>query len=171
LSDKSCKEAIILMGHGSRVPSAGENMEKVAKTLLDRGEFEIIEICYMERLGPYFPEAFKKCVDAGADKVLLIPYFLHMGLHTRVDIPTMMRKEAKKYQDVKIVFGKNLGFDELIVELVKKRIGESLNLPDVREVEIAVRDEYPLEKEMEVFVPMSQEEAVHYKDHLNNHEH
>lgn len=157
-------EAVILMGHGSRVPDAGQGMELVARTLKETGFCGIVEVCYMERQGPRFDEALAKCVAGGAKRVVLIPYFLHMGLHIRVDIPNMMRHEAEKYPDITLIFGKNLGYDDLLLQLVKKRIGESRQLPDVRKVEPQEREKYPLPPEASVFVTMSQEEAAEYKE-------
>ncbi|HUH67334.1 MAG TPA: energy-coupling factor ABC transporter permease [Syntrophales bacterium] len=128
------KEAIILLGHGSRIPGAGEGMEQVARRMRERFPVEIIEICYMSRIGPHFPEVFESCVSQGATKVVVMPYFLHSGLHMLEDIPELLLEKARKYPDVEIILGKNLGFDECLVDLVIKRLNESRDLRDVREM-------------------------------------
>lgn len=130
------QEAIILVGHGSRVPGAGEGMEKVAEGLRQKLHHSIIEICYLSRLGPHFPEVLEKCVAQGATKVLVLPYFLHAGLHLLLDIPQMMQEKAREFPQVKLILGKNLGFDESLVELVTKRIEESRELGDVRDLKL-----------------------------------
>jgi len=130
---KNKNEAIILLGHGSRIPGAGEGMEQVAQRMREKLGPEIIEICYMSRLGPYFPEVFESCVARGATKIIVIPYFLHSGLHLMEDIPDLLREKARGYPHVKLILGKNLGFDECLVDLVMKRLEESCDLPDVRE--------------------------------------
>lgn len=163
------KIAIILMGHGSRVPGAGRDMEKMAQLLKSENGYKIVETCFMSRLGPHFPKTLEKCVKAGAASVVLIPYFLNLGLHMKLDIPTMMKKEAEKYPDVKIVFGKNLGFDNLLFDLVKKRVEESKDLDDVRTLELEPKDKYPLPPGQEEFVPMSPEEAKKFRDHSHTH--
>jgi sirohydrochlorin ferrochelatase len=127
------KEAIILFGHGSRIPGAGEGMEQVAARMRDKLPPGIIEICYMSRLGPHFPEVFESCVARGVTKIIIMPYFLHTGLHLMEDIPELLRDKAEQYPHVKLVLGKNLGFDECIVDLVIKRLVESKDLPDIRE--------------------------------------
>ena len=156
------KKAVILMGHGSRVPDAGKGMEKVAVRLQKLGISEIVDVCYMERLGPRFGQVFEKCIRLGATEVVLIPYFLHLGLHTRTDIPAMMKLEAVKHPNVKLVFGKNLGFDEMLVDLVIKRIEESLPLEDVRSLKLKPRDHFPLQPDDMVFVQMKQNVAKEY---------
>ena len=150
------------MGHGSRVPDAGKGMEQVAARLRELGVADIVDTCYMERLGARFRKVFEKCIKLGAQEIILIPYFLHLGLHTRTDIPSMMKLEAVKYPNVKLVFGKNLGFDELLVDLVIKRIGESRPLDDVKNLELEPRDNFPLQPDDMVFVQMKQNEAKEY---------
>jgi precorrin-8X/cobalt-precorrin-8 methylmutase len=156
-------EAIILMGHGSRVPGAGKDMEEVAERLKEKYGYPWVEICFASRLGPHFPEVFEKCVKQGAKRVLVIPYFLHAGLHLRLDIPEMMQKEAKKFPYVKLILGKSLGFGEGLVNVVKQRIEESKSLCDVRDIDLPGRDEYPIPPGQCEFVPMLPDEAAKYR--------
>ena len=128
------KEAIILLGHGSRVPDAARNMQKTAERLKEKHGYAMVEICFMSRLGPHFPEVLEYCVRLGATKVLVIPYFLHMGLHLLLDIPKMMQQEGKKYPQVELVLGKGLGYDELLVDLVHQCIQKSQGEEDVRKL-------------------------------------
>ena len=156
-------ETIILMGHGSRVPGASRDMEDVAQRLKDKYGYPRVEICFISRLGPHFPEIFEKCVKQGAKKVLAIPYFLHEGLHLLLDIPEMMQKEAKKFPHVKLMLGRSLGFDEGLVDLVERRIDESKDLCDVRDLTLPGREEYPIPSGQCEFVPMLPEEAARYR--------
>jgi sirohydrochlorin ferrochelatase len=163
-SGRSGKEAIILLGHGSRVPDAGRHMELVAQGLKRKYGYQIVEICYMSRLGPHFPETLEKCVIQGAAEVMVIPYFLHDGLHLVLDIPEMMQELAYKYPGVKVVLGKNLGFDEVLVDLVERRIADSADCDDVRDLRLPPRREYPVPPGQFVFVPMTPEDAAKFLD-------
>jgi precorrin isomerase len=156
-------ETIILMGHGSRVPGASRDMEEVARRLRDKYDYPRVEICFVSRLGPHFPEIFERCVNQGAKKVLAIPYFLHEGLHLLLDIPEMMQKEANRFPDVKLILGRSLGFDEGLVDLVERRIEESKDLCDVRDLTLAERGEYPVPPGQYEFVPMLPDEAAKYR--------
>ncbi len=129
------KRAIILLGHGSRAASAADDMEKVARRLKEKLDYEIIETCQMSGRGAHFPEVFERCIAGGAVSVLVLPYFLHRGIHLLEDIPEMMREKAAAFPGVKVVLGNNLGFDEAIVDVVLKRVGESEALLDIREIE------------------------------------
>jgi sirohydrochlorin ferrochelatase len=168
---KSDHPAVILLGHGSRVPDAGRHMEKVASGLKRKYGYEIVEICYMSRLGPHFPETFRKCVAQGADHVMVIPYFLHDGLHLVLDIPTVLQEIAQEYPAVKLVLGKNLGFDDTLVDLVERRIADSLACPDVRDLTLASRRDFPVPPGQCEFVPMLPEEAEKYLGQDPDHHH
>lgn len=161
--------AVVLLGHGSRVKGAGKQMEEVAHALKKTGEYDLVDTCYLSRLGPHFPEVFEGIVKQGADKVIVIPYFLHGGMHILLDIPEMMQEVVKKYPQVNVILGKNLGFDSLLVDLVRKRIDESALMSDIRKVVLPQRDQYPVPEGQCEFVPMKPEEAVAYR-HEHGHE-
>ena len=161
MSEKT-RTAIILIGHGSRVPASGNDMEKVAERLRGDNCYYMIEICYMSRMKPVFSEALKKVAESEAEKVVVIPYFLHSGLHLVLDIPKMIQENAKLFPGVNIIYGKHLGYDDAMVALIKRRIEESEALGDVRNLKLAERANYPLPKDEMEFVPMTKEEAKEY---------
>jgi sirohydrochlorin ferrochelatase len=158
------KDAVILLGHGSRVPEAGKSMEKVAAGLKRKYGYAIVEVCYLSRLGPHFPEIFEKCVKQGADCVVVIPYFLHEGLHIVLDIPSMIQKTAARFPNVRVLLGKNLGFDDVLVDLVEKRIIDCRPGCDVREMVLPSKSKYPVPEGQYEFVPMAPEDAAKYVD-------
>lgn len=158
------KDAIIILGHGSRVPGAAGAMNLVADALKSTYGYTIVELCHMSRLGPYFEEKFEKCITMGATSVILIPYFLHEGLHMKLDIPKMMQEAGEKHPEVRLILGKSLGFDPSLVALVQKRIEESKGLCDVRELALPAEDTYPVPPGQYEFVPMSPEQANKWRE-------
>jgi sirohydrochlorin ferrochelatase len=171
LKDAGGKSAIILLGHGSRVPDAGKHMEKVAAGLKEKYGYDMVEVCYMSRLGPHLPETFKKCMEQGATHVMVIPYFLHDGLHLVLDIPEMMKELAGDYPDVKVVLGKNLGFDDVLVDLVERRIIDSEECGDVRDLVLPPRKKYPVPPGQYEFVQMEPAEAAKFIEKDRNRQH
>lgn len=164
-------KGIILLGHGSRVPDAGKDMERAVKLLKEKYNHEMVVSCNMSRLGPHFPETLEQCISKGADEIIVIPYFLNMGLHIRLDIPEMMQEEAKKHPGIKLIYGKQLGFDDAFVDILNKRIIESEDLPDVKELKLAPRDTFPVPEGQGEFVEMNPEEAKKYSGHSHSHSH
>lgn len=167
MSDKK-KQAVILLGHGSRVTNAGHNMEKVAAKLKASYGYKSVEYCFMSRLGPHFPETLEKLVAAGEKDILVLPYFLHSGLHILLDIPEMLQEEAARYPGIKVSLGGNLGYDDMLVALVARRVEEAAAAPDVRDMTLPPRKNFPIPPGQSEFVPMPPEEA---KKFLNKHGH
>ncbi|MEN6374097.1 MAG: precorrin-8X methylmutase [Smithella sp.] len=129
---KQPRQAVILMGHGSRVPGADSGMEQVAGSIRKRLRNIMVETCSMSMLGPRFGEVFESCISRGAEKVIVIPYFLHFGAHMQEDIPEILLEKARQFPNVNLIMGKHLGFDEKLADLVIKRISESEGLEDIR---------------------------------------
>lgn len=162
MSEEPQKPAIILLGHGSRVRQAGDDMEKIATALRDRYGYPHVACCFMSRLGPHVPETLHSLVAAGETNILVIPYFLHSGLHLRLDIPELLQREAQQYPGVRIRLGAHLGYDHALVSLVHRRILASLGMGDVREIVLPPRSTFPVPPGQHEFVPMSPEEARRY---------
>jgi sirohydrochlorin ferrochelatase len=138
-------------------------MAQVAKGLRENYGYPMVEICFMSRLGPHFPEVLEKCVNQGALNVVVIPYFLHMGLHILLDIPEMLQEEALKYPHVKLTFGRGFGFDDLMVDIIHRRIQEASELGDVRDLVLPPKEKYPIPHGQCEFVPMRPDEAAKYR--------
>ena len=151
--------AVIILGHGSRVPEAGKDMHVLARMLKEKYDLEMVEVCHMSRLGPHYPETLDKCVKGGATEILVIPYFLNNGLHIRLDIPEMMKEKAQKHPHVKMIFGRHLGCDPGFADIIYRRIQESLDLPDIRSIELAPRESFPVPDGQGEFVEMPPEQA------------
>lgn len=161
---QTIEEAIILLAHGSRVPEAGRDMEQVANRLKEKYTYPIVEICYLSRWGPHFPEILEKCVHQGAKKIIVIPYFLHAGLHLLLDIPEMLQEEARKFPQVKVILGKSLGFNEALVDLVQRRIEEAMGFDDIKDLILPSKQKFPIPPGQVEFIPMLPDEAKRYRE-------
>lgn len=157
-------EAIILLGHGSRVPEAGDSMRLVAEGLKSRYRHTMVEVCFLSRLGPRFEETFEKCILAGARRVIVIPYFLHGGLHIQLDIPEMLKKSADLHPGVRVILGDRLGYDDALIDIVEKRIQDSREHPDVRDLSLPPKEQFPVPPGQHEFVAMPPELAARWRE-------
>jgi len=153
-------EAIILLGHGSRVPEAGDSMRLVAEGLKSRYRHAMVEVCFLSRLGPHFEEIFEKCIAAGARRVIVIPYFLHGGLHIQLDIPEMLKRSAARHPGVQVILGDRLGYDDALIDIVEMRIRDSCEHPDVRDLSLPSKEQFPVPPGQHEFVAMPPEMAA-----------
>src|SRR4030042_2258139 len=114
------RRAGILIGHGSRAAGADDDMERIAGRLRAAVDGGIVDLCRMAH-GTSFGEAFERCVRQGVKTVIVIPYFLHFGVHLRQDIPEMLREAVMKHPEVRLVLGRHLGYDDALATLLERR--------------------------------------------------
>jgi sirohydrochlorin ferrochelatase len=133
-SEQRVKRAVILIGHGSRAAGADDDMDRIAADLRKKGDNGNIAVCRMEGRGTPFAEIFEHCIGEGAKEIVVLPYFLHFGVHLREDIPEILRAAVLKHPEVRLILGKHLGYDESLVALVARRIAESAENCDIREL-------------------------------------
>ena len=72
------KTALLLIAHGSRHAEANADLFHVVEQL--RGRYDIVAASFLELCPPTIEEAGRQCVAQGAQRVLMVPYFLSAGL-------------------------------------------------------------------------------------------
>jgi len=80
---------IVVFGHGSSVPSANEAVRLVAADAARIGRWPLYETAFLE-CDPKLGAAVDKLVQAGAGEVLVLPYFLTLGIHLQRDLPKIV---------------------------------------------------------------------------------
>ncbi len=118
------KTAVLLMAHGSRNARANEDLLELAGRLAERGGYEIVEASFLELAEPGIGEGGDCCVRRGAERVLMVPYFLSMGVHLIRDLAAARDELSGRHRAVEFVLGPPLGPHELLDRLVEERIGE-----------------------------------------------
>lgn len=81
---------ITVFGHGSSVESANEAVRHFTIELGRRGGFPLIETSFLELGQPDLPEAVRRLVNQGATRIIVIPYFLTLGIHLKRDLPRIV---------------------------------------------------------------------------------
>jgi len=125
--------AVLFAGHGSRAPDAAEAMLVAVENVRGRGLFPIVESGHLELSQPDLPAALRSCVEQGATRVLVIPYFLNNGMHIRRDIPNVLRREAGKYPGLRVSIGRPIGLHADLSNVMIAGALEAERMPDLRE--------------------------------------
>ena len=120
------KNAILLMGHGSRVAEANDALRIIADQVRQQGGFEIVEVSFRELHSPDIQAGIDRCVEQGAERVLLYPYFLFAGAHVLEDLPDEMAQAKKRYPELELTMGRPLGVHPKLGEIVCDRVAEAL---------------------------------------------
>src|SRR6478672_2086800 len=95
-------KAVIVVDHGSRKTEANDMMKCVANLIQAMaGPDVIVKFAHMELAEPSVDVAFAKCVEEGADEVVVFPYMLSPGKHSTGDIPRMVAKAAQTHPGIR----------------------------------------------------------------------
>jgi sirohydrochlorin ferrochelatase len=111
-------DAVILFAHGSLLGGAGEALEAHAARLRAHGIAPLVEIGYLNYSDPPFMEAVHKCVEAGAKRILVAPYFLAPGKFVQVDLPRAVYEAQINYPDAQFVVAEAIGYDPALADVV-----------------------------------------------------
>lgn len=120
--------AILIMAHGSRIPEANQAVHEIAGMVQKMTGYDIVEVSFREQHAPNIQKGIDACVARGAERILLLPYFLYMGAHVLEDLPAELEEARLRYPKVEMAMGKHLGVHHKLAEIVVDRIAESLTI-------------------------------------------
>ncbi len=124
MAQVSDRTAILLIAHGSRQPAANDELRDLATRIEARGEYPIVKACFLELAEPDITTGAIRCVNEGATRVLMIPYFLSAGVHLLRDLTAARDALARLHPDVEFWLGPPLGPHPLLDALVAQRIAQ-----------------------------------------------
>ncbi len=117
--------ALLVMVHGSPRPVANEDMFAVVQMVRERNLFLTVAVGFMECNEPTIPDAIAECVAHGAQRIIAVPYFLHLGNHVTDDLPALLEQAQKRYPAVEFMMGDWLGNDPAIETIMWERFAET----------------------------------------------
>jgi sirohydrochlorin cobaltochelatase len=117
--------ALLVMVHGSPRPSANDDVYQVVADFRGRRDaaerFPIVEVGFMECNAPDIPTAIDRCVVAGADHIVAVPYFLHTGAHVADDLPGLLEEARDRYPAVVFRMADYLGLSPRVTDVLAER--------------------------------------------------
>jgi hypothetical protein len=134
----------------------------MAERLKMKYRYPVVEICFMSRLGPHFPEIMKSVSVRGLKKCWSFPIFCIWACTFYSTFPNDAAR-SKEISGDRDGSGKGLGYDELLVDMVHKCIQKSKREKDVRELSLPSDEAFPIPQGQCEFVPMLPEEAARYR--------
>jgi sirohydrochlorin ferrochelatase len=121
------KTAILIMAHGSRIPEANDAARQVAAMVQEMTGFEVVEVSFREMHDPNIQSGIDACVARGAERILLMPYFLFMGAHVLHDLPEEIEEAKKRHPGLVMEMGAHLGVHRKLAEVETERVNDALD--------------------------------------------
>lgn len=116
------KTGIILFAHGSRVESANDAVRAVAGELARAGGFTHVQAAFLELGRPSLQDAVECLAGDGVTRVVVVPYFLTLGLHMERDLPRLINDISSKHNNLEISVTPPLDGHPALVNVLLDRV-------------------------------------------------
>ncbi len=121
LKDKECD--VLVIGHGSSDRRATEAFIYTTNAIKDY--YRNVEYCFLELEGPTIQEGINSVIKKNPKIVLIMPYFLHKGIHIKNDVIKEVKTALKSHTFTNILIADHIGVDDKMVSLILQRANEA----------------------------------------------
>lgn len=119
--------AIVIFAHGSSIESANEAVRRVAAGFAREGGFDLVEAAFLEQGRPDLAAAVDTAIAKGAARIVVVPYFLTLGMHLERDLPRIVEGLRRVHPGVEIRVAPPLDGHPALGEILKERVREALS--------------------------------------------
>jgi sirohydrochlorin ferrochelatase len=116
--------ALIIVDHGSRREESNDLLLQLAEAYRSHSGRTIVEPAHMELAEPSVATAFARCVEQGAQQIVVFPYFLGPGRHWSADIPRLVAEAAAPFGErgIRYLVTAPIGLHPLMFDIMTDRI-------------------------------------------------
>lgn len=120
----------IVFAHGSSVESANQAVRAVAAEMADRGDLKEVVAAFLDGGQPNLQGAVRELAGRNVRRVVVIPYFLTLGLHLQRDLPKLIERARLANPGLEIEMTPPLDGHPAMVEALLDRARASVCAPD-----------------------------------------
>lgn len=117
---------VVVFAHGSSVESANEAVRVVARIISEDQDFPLVATSFLDGGKPDLPGAVEQLLSQGADRILVVPYFLTVGLHLKRDLPDLIEKIRAERKDLEISVTPPLDGHPMLGSILRDRAKEGI---------------------------------------------
>jgi sirohydrochlorin ferrochelatase len=118
--------AIVIFAHGSSIESANASVRHIAENVRCDGGFDLVESAFLEQGVPDLAGAVSAMIKQGATRVIVVPYFLTLGVHLQRDLPRIVAGLARMHPEVEIRIALPLDGHPALGAILRERAKEAL---------------------------------------------
>ena len=97
-------------------------LQVVANFRRQNPTWQVVEPAHMELAEPSIATAFAACVSQGAQRIVVMPYFLLPGKHWDQDIPRLTAEAAASHPGVEFMVTAPIGLHPAMAQVIQSRI-------------------------------------------------
>lgn len=118
------KKALLIVAHGSRRQRSNDAVREMSEQVaeLAGARFTKVDCAFLELAEPSIEQGIDRCVAAGAEEVVVMPYFLSPGRHVAEDVPGIVQNKQQQYPALNIHLGTYLGAAPAMAGLILETV-------------------------------------------------
>jgi len=113
----------VVFGHGSSVESANDAVRAMGAELARRAGYEAVETAFLESGQPDLRGAVDRLASRGVAHVIVIPYFLTLGMHLQRDLPQLVEELRAVHPGMRIEVTPPLDGHPALIDALMGRAG------------------------------------------------
>ena len=112
------RSAIIVFAHGANDPEWARPMQRVQAAVRRLLPDTAVELAFLERMDPTLEQAVSHLVDAGTQRITIVPLFLAAGGHIKQDLPALIARLQTQHPTVRLAATTPIGDDEELLAAI-----------------------------------------------------
>jgi sirohydrochlorin ferrochelatase len=93
----------------------------VARAVAREGQLAVMETAFLETAKPDLPAAVQSLAEQGFRRIVIIPYFLTLGIHLRRDLPAIVNGLTRMYDGLTLSVTEPLDGHPALTQIVLER--------------------------------------------------
>jgi sirohydrochlorin ferrochelatase len=118
---------VVVFAHGSPLEEANSGVRALTAEVAARGGFPLVETAFLDCAPPDLTEAVANLVARGADRIVVVPFFLTLGIHMRRDLPALVTELRRTHNGVDIEIAQPLEGHPALADIVLSRAEEAFH--------------------------------------------
>jgi sirohydrochlorin ferrochelatase len=125
----------IVFAHGSSIESANDAVRAVAGEMARRGGYEAVETAFLEGGTPDLRGAVDVLAGCGITQIIVIPYFLTLGLHLQRDLPRLVEEIRGVHPGIEVQVAPPLDGHPAMLDALLGRAREATQTPHASKID------------------------------------
>lgn len=117
---------ILLFAHGSPVEEANQGVRELGRKIAAAGPYGYVRAAFLGGGQPDLSSGVREATRAGLHRLIIIPYFLTLGLHLRRDLPALVAAAKAEHPQLEIIVGESLEGHPAMPSIILGRVQETL---------------------------------------------
>jgi sirohydrochlorin ferrochelatase len=118
---------IAIFAHGSAIETANEAVRDVVRQFAALSGQALVEPSFLELGKPDLAGAVEKLIERGAQRIVVVPYFLTLGKHLQRDLPRIVSDIAGIHPGVEITVTAPMDGHPALARILLDRAQEALS--------------------------------------------